>query len=66
MSLLLLQQSDGVLTVAYKSSDGRVADVADFYVKPLMDGLGMNRAAAVEWQQQFAGLLLAAYERHFK
>lgn len=65
MTLIAQIQGDGVLTVTFKSSDGRIADVADFYVKPLMDGLGMNRAAATEWQQQFAGLLLRSYERHF-
>jgi len=56
---------DGVITIIYRSSDGREADVADFYIKPMMDGLGMNRRAATEWQQQFAGMLIAAYQRHF-
>lgn len=60
-----IDQSDGVLTVHYKSSDGRTAPVADFWIKPLMDGLGMSRADATEWQRQFAGLLVSAYAQHF-
>lgn len=60
-----INPNDGVITIFYRSSDGREADVADFYTKPMMDGLGMSRRDATEWQQQFAGMLIAAYQRHF-
>ena len=60
-----INPDDGVITVSYLSSDGRTADVADFYIRPLMEGLDMSRMGAVEWQQQFAALFIAAYQRHF-
>lgn len=60
-----IDPKDGVITLFYRATDGREADIADFYVKPLMDGLSMSRMDATQWQQQFAGMLIEAYQRHF-
>lgn len=56
---------DGVITVYAHASDGRVADVADFWLQPLIDRFGMNRADAKEWQQQFAEMLVEHHNRFF-
>ena len=57
---------DGVITVYATSSDGRVADVADFWIRPLVADFGMTRTAALEWQQQFAELLVNSHNRLFR
>lgn len=59
------RDEDGVITVFAHATDGRGAPIADFWIQPLIDRLGMNRAAAKEWQQQFAELLVTSHNRHF-
>lgn len=56
---------DGVITVYAHTSDGRVADVADFWLKPMMERFGADRATALEFQQQFAEMLVNAHNRIF-
>lgn len=55
----------GVITVFAHATDGRGAAIADFWLQPLIDKLGMKRDAAKEWQQQFAELLVDSHNRHF-
>lgn len=59
------QADDGVITVSARASDGRVADVADFWLRPMIESFGMTKADAKEWQAQFADLLVRSYNRHF-
>lgn len=56
---------DGVITVYAHASDGRATDVADFWLQPLIDGFGMKRDDAKEWQQQFAGMLVEHHNKFF-
>lgn len=56
---------DGVITVYAHTSDGRVADVADFFLKPMIDRFGADRATALRFQEQFAELLVNAHNRLF-
>lgn len=58
------RDEDGIITVFAHATDGRGAAVADFWIKPLVDNLRMTRADALEWQQQFAELLVGAHNSH--
>lgn len=51
---------DGVITVYAHAEDGRAAPVADFWLQPIIDKLGMTRADAKALQEQFADQLVSA------
>jgi hypothetical protein len=57
---------DGVITVYAHSGDGRVADVADFWLGPMIERFGMTRDAAKEWQQRFAEMLVEKHNEFFR
>lgn len=59
------KDSDGVVVVFYRSSDGRTADIADFWLRPMIDGFAMSREDALECQANFAELLVTSFNRHF-
>jgi hypothetical protein len=56
---------DGVVTVYGTTSDGRVFDVADFWLNPMIERLGVSRAVALDYQQQHAELLVTAHNKLF-
>ena len=51
----------GVITVYAHTKDGKFADVADFWLKPLVDRFGMGRVEAKELQQKLAETLVTHY-----
>lgn len=51
----------GVITVFAYTEDGRGAPVADFWITPLVSGLGISRPKAMALQQMFAELLVDAH-----
>lgn len=56
---------DGVITVYAHTTDGRVADVADFWLKPMMERLNADRETALRWQEEFAIILVEAHNKMF-
>lgn len=65
MQLQWHRAEDGVVTVQAVTSDGRVADVADFWLRPMMNQFGADREFASRQQEQFADLLVNAHNRIF-
>jgi|GEM_PF-3843202 len=65
MTLESRKDDDGVVVISYRSSDGRVADVADFWIQPLIDRFGMTRSDALEWQSQLSEVLVYSFNRIF-
>jgi len=65
MKLSWNRAEDGVVTVYATASDGRVVEIADFWLKPLVDKFGMDRQDAKWMQQNFAENLVSLYSKHF-
>lgn len=65
MRLSWNRDEEGVITVYATATDGRVAPVADFWLRPLVENFGMKRSDAKEWQEQFAEMLLGAHNKLF-
>lgn len=65
MKLSWNRAEDGVVTVYATSSDGRVVEIADFWLTPLVEKFGMDRENAKWMQQNFAENLVSLYDKHF-
>jgi len=52
---------DGVVTVYAHTGTGRVIEVADFWLKPIMDATGAKREQALRKQKEFAEFFVAAW-----
>ena len=65
MTLAWRMDDDGVVVVYDTLSDGREADIADFWIQPLIDNFGMSRELATEWQKQYCEVLVMSYNKIF-
>ena len=54
------RDDEGIITI-YATSEGRIAEVADLWIKPLMDRLGISRSAAKGMQERFAETFTASW-----
>ena len=55
------RSEDGVITIYGHLGTGRVFDVADLWLRPLMAATGANRDGALRKQQEFAEFFVAAW-----
>lgn len=65
MRLSWNRDEEGVITIYARMTDGRVADVADLWVKPMVEKFGVPRSRALELQEQFADLLVNSHNQLF-
>jgi len=65
MQLSWNRDEDGVITVYATMNDGKIADVADFWLTPLVERFGMDRESAKCMQQNFAECLVTLHNKHF-
>ncbi|GEM_PF-4819428 len=56
---------DGVITVYAHTHDGRVADIADFWLRPMVERFGVERETALRWQEEFALMLVESHNNLF-
>lgn len=61
MRLSWNRDEDGVITVFAMADDGKGAPVADFWVTPIIAGLGISRARAMALQQELAEMMVDAH-----
>jgi hypothetical protein len=65
MRLSWNRDEDGVVTVYATTSDGRCLPVADFWLTPWMQYLGVTRPVALGEQQRLAGQLVSIFNQSF-
>lgn len=66
MQLSWNRDEDGVITVYGTTTDGRIYDVADFWVTPMIERLGVSRELALDWQRQHAELLVNTFNNNYE
>lgn len=54
------RDEEGIITI-YATSEDRIAEVADLWIRPLMERLGVDRSAALEMQEAFAEAFTSAW-----
>ncbi len=65
MRLSWIRDEHGIITVYATTSDGRICEMADFWIKPMMERFGVDRYTALDWQHKCAELLVHNWNRHF-
>lgn len=57
------KEEDGVIVVFAVLSDGRQYDVADFWLRTMVNKLGISRQVSEDYQCQFVNLLVSSHNR---
>lgn len=63
MHLNWRRENDGVIVVFATLSDGRQYDVADFWLRPMIDKLSVPKQVSEDYQCQFVNLLVSSHNK---